>query len=257
MIRSSKMRRLARGLIVRLLDPLPDNWLQSLLVEVAKHRAQKLPPADGLRFLFGLDAAFYPLHGQLAIAYDGGLHTKHRHIHYHDFFVERIQSGQRVLDIGCGIGAVAYDVAEKAGAHVIGIDLSTDNITMARQRYSHPRVEFRVGDALHRLPDGSFDVVILSNVLEHLPERSAFLRRVQKVARPSRFLIRVPVFERHWSVPLKRELGVEWRLDPTHETEYTPESFAEEMVSAGLEIVHQEVRWGEIWAEATTETDER
>lgn len=49
---------------------------------------------------------------------------------------------------------------------------------------------------------------------------------------------------------LKRELGVEWRLDPTHETEYTLESFAEELAAASLRITHQEVRWGEIWAEA-------
>ena len=66
---------------------------------------------------------------------------------------------------------------------------------------------------------------------------------------PSRFLIRVPVFERDWRVPLKRELGVEWRLDPTHETEYTLESFEKEMAAAGLRITYQEVRWGEIWAE--------
>jgi hypothetical protein len=45
-------------------------------------------------------------------------------------------------------------------------------------------------------------------------------------------------------------LGVEWRLDNTHETEYTLESYFEEMAAAGLCIVHQEVRWGEIWSEA-------
>jgi hypothetical protein len=97
--------------------------------------------------------------------------------------------------------------------------------------------------------DERFDVVVLSNILEHLPERPAFLRRMQQAARPSRMLIRVPLFERDWQVPLKRELGVEWRLDPTHETEYTLESFVDEVTQAGCRIVHQEVRWGEIWAE--------
>ena len=55
--------------------------------------------------------------------------------------------------------------------------------------------------------------------------------------------------KRSGRVPLKRELDVEWRLDPTHETEYTVESFAEEMAEAGLAVTHQDVRWGEIWAE--------
>jgi hypothetical protein len=89
----------------------------------------------------------------------------------------------------------------------------------------------------------------MSNVLEHLPQRPRFLRSVQQVARPARFLIRVPLFERHWSVPLKRELGVEWRLDRTHETEYTLESFSDEMAESVLNTLHHEVRWGEIWAE--------
>jgi hypothetical protein len=72
---------------------------------------------------------------------------------------------------------------------------------------------------------------------------------VQAKLTPSRWLIRVPLFERHWSVPLKQELGIDYRLDPTHQIEYTQESFAAEMRQTGLEIVHQEVRWGEIWAE--------
>ena len=201
------------------------------------------------RFLFRLDAALYGLEGRKAIEYDGGIHTKHRHMRYHDFFVSRIRTGERVLDIGCGMGAVAYDVAEKAGACVVAMDLDPANVAQARGRYAHPRVEYRVGDALRELPDGPFDVVILSNVLEHLPDRPLFLRRVQEVARPSRFLIRVPLFERDWRVPLKRELGVEWRLDLTHETEYTLESWAEEVATAGLKVAHQEVRWGEVWAE--------
>ena len=243
------VRRKARGFLLAILDRLSTVQLESLIYQLVARRVAALPADEALRFLFRLDSAFYPLQGKKAIEYGGGIHTKHRHIRYHDFFTGRIHAGERVLDIGCGMGAVAYDVAEKAGAHVVGIDLSADNIALARERYAHPRVEYRVGDALQELPDGPFDVVILSNVLEHLPERPAFLRRVQEVARPSRFLIRVPLFERHWSVPLKRELGVEWRLDATHETEYTLESFAEEIAAAGSQITHQEVRWGEIWAE--------
>ncbi len=98
--------------------------------------------------------------------------------------------------------------------------------------------------------EGPFDAVILSNVLEHLPNRSQFLREMVERLRPSRILLRVPVFERDWRVPLKQELGIDYRLDPTHLAEYTLESFAAEMADAGLDVIHQEARWGEIWAEA-------
>lgn len=238
-----------KSLPALLLSQLPPEILEKLLVRTVGCRVRTLPPVDGLRFLFRLDEGLYHYQKKQAGAYGGGIHPKHRLTRYHDFFADRVRACERVLDIGCGIGAVAYDVAEKVGAYVVGIDLNPANIAQARQRYAHPGVEYRVGDALQELPDDPFDVVILSNVLEHLPERPAFLRRVQEVARPSRFLIRVPLFERDWRVPLKRELGVEWRLDPTHETEYTLETFAAEIAEAGLIVTHQEVHWGEIWAE--------
>ncbi|MDR2051746.1 MAG: glycosyltransferase [Deltaproteobacteria bacterium] len=207
-------------------------------------------PADALRLLFTLDQRLYALQGARAVAYDNGVHTKHRHTRYHDFFVKRLHPGERVLDIGCGNGFLAWDMAEKGGALVTGIDLAPENIRIARERFSHPRVTHIRGDALRDLPEGEYETVVLSNVLEHLPECAAFLRKALAALRPARCLIRVPLFERDWRVPLKKELGLEWRLDATHETEYTLESFAEEMDAAGLAVIHQEIRWSEIWCEA-------
>ena len=223
--------------------------LETLLVEIVTRRICTLPADEALRLLFRLQGALYPALGRKAVEYGGGTHTNHRHTRYHDFFTSRVQPEERVLDVGCGIGAVAYDLAERSGAWVVGVDLSPENIETACHRYRHPRVEYRVEDGLRGSQDGRFDVVVLSNILEHLPERPAFLRRIQQAVQPSRMLIRVPLFERDWQVPLKRELGVEWRLDTTHETEYTLESFVDEITKAGCRIVHQEVRWGEIWAE--------
>ena len=57
------------------------------------------------------------------------------------------------------------------------------------------------------------------------------------------------MFNRDWRVPLKKELGLPYLLDDTHFTEYTQESFEQEMTSSGLSVVHLEVRWAEIWAE--------
>lgn len=222
--------------------------VESLVGQLVSSRTSEMSSAEALRFLFRLDGFFYSLEGQKAIDYDGGIHTKHRHTRYHDFFVKNIQPAERVLDIGCGSGALAYDVANQSQAHVTAIDLNPENITMANQRYSHPRVKYIVGDVLQKLLDGPFEVVILSNVLEHLNERPAFLSRLRNTVSPKRFLVRVPLFERDWRVPLKRELGAEWRLDVTHETEYTLESFGEEMVAAGLRIDYHAVKWGEIWA---------
>jgi glycosyltransferase involved in cell wall biosynthesis/SAM-dependent methyltransferase len=206
-------------------------------------------PAEALRLLCTLDQRLYALQGAQSVAYDNGVHTKHRHTRYHDFFVKRLRPGERVLDIGCGNGFLARDMADKGGALVTGIDHAPENIRIARERFAHPRVTYIHGNALTDLPAGEYETVVLSNVLEHLPERAAFLRGVQAALRPERYLIRVPLFERDWRVPLKKELGLEWRLDPTHETEYTPETFNYETAEAGLTVTHMEIHWSEIWCE--------
>jgi 2-polyprenyl-3-methyl-5-hydroxy-6-metoxy-1,4-benzoquinol methylase len=211
--------------------------------------AEAHTPEQTLRFLFELDARLYAMQGRMAVAYGNGIHTKHRHIRYHDFFVDRVRAGETVLDIGCGNGALAFDLASRAGAIVTAIELHEANLRIARDRHAHPNVTYLCGDATRDLPLGHYDVVVLSNVLEHIDDRVGFLRGVDGAARPSRWLIRVPLFERDWRVPLKKELGLEWRLDATHCTEYTLESFAEEVHAAGLVIAHRECRWGEIWSE--------
>lgn len=244
-----QIRSLLNLLLTLWLKRLSLKQLETLLNELLSKRADALSPEEALRFLFRIETELYSLEGKKAIEYGGGVHTKHRHLRYHEFFIKRVYPGEQVLDIGCGIGILAYEVAEKAGAYVTGIDLNPKNIAYALKHYQHPRCTFLKGDALKELPDRAFEVVILSNVLEHLSERAFFLKRIQELLKPSRILIRVPLFERDWRVPLRQELGVEWRLDPTHETEYTSESFQEEMTQAKLKITYQEIRWGEIWAE--------
>jgi len=205
--------------------------------------------AEALRRLFAVDDLLQGEIDQLAIRRDGGVHPKHRLTRYHDFFVDRVGRGERVLDVGCGKGELAHDLAERAGASVVGIDVLPEKIAFARDRFPHPRVEYVEADVHEFSPAEQFDKVVLSNVLEHLAEREALLRRIVKDARPKRILIRVPAFDRHWHVPLRRELGIAYFSDPTHETEYVVETLRSELERADLELTSLEARWGELWAE--------
>lgn len=238
-----------KNLILDVLATLPALLLEKLIRISVLARLKQCAPREALCFLFNLDSFLYTHEGKKAIEYGGGVHTKHRHTRYHDFFVAKIKKGEKVYDIGCGIGALACDIAEKSGAFVTAVDISAENIDQARRLFSHKRIHYICGNALSDIAVQACDVIVLSNVLEHLPDRTLFLREIQRLLKAERFLIRVPLFEREWRVPLRQELGVEWRLDPTHETEYSRESFREEMTSAGLSIVSVEVQWSEIWAE--------
>ena len=205
-----------------------------------------VPASTVLRWLCRLDNAVYRATSRAAVWYGGGLHVKHRLTAYHDFFLARVASGERVLDIGCGHGALAGDLAG-LGAVVTGVDRDQAAIREARSRYARTGARFVAADA-SRLPPGPSDVVILSNVLEHLDDRVAFLKAVVASSGAARVLVRVPLFERDWRVPLKRELGVDFRLDPTHRVEHTLQDFDTEIADAGLLVEDRQVRWGEIWA---------
>jgi len=127
--------RLLALFLLQIFKRLSTDSVERLFSKLIKQRTTALQADDALRFLFRFDAFLYSLQGPKAREYDGGTHTKHRHTRYHNFFVDRISPGERVLDIGCGDGALTYDVAEKSGAHVVGIDINADNIKIAQQRH--------------------------------------------------------------------------------------------------------------------------
>lgn len=222
--------------------------------------ARRLDPPDRVRFLMALDAPIYEQQGIAAVAASAttlggdGLHPKHRIMRYHDFFTDRINPGERVIDLGCGVGALACSIATRCGARVVGMDLSDQALDAARARIGESNTDDRVrlirGDITTDRAEGSFDVLVLSNVLEHLRDRSALLAQYRAWYGVSRFLIRVPALDRAWQVPFKRELGIEWRLDDTHELEYTRDSLDVELREAGLTITDLTTRWGEYWLEA-------
>ncbi len=208
----------------------------------------KEKPEKGSRSLLRVSNRLGWFIDQAAINYDGGIHPKHRLTEYHFFFTERLVHHEKVLDVGCGTGAVSHSLAA-SGAMVTGIDVNGQNIRLARKKFQHQNLEFIEGDITQRLPDRPFRTIVLSNVLEHIERRKRLLQALLKTYHPKRMLIRVPMVNRDWSVPFKKELGLPYFSDPTHHTEYTEESFEREMVNAGCVINHKEIKWGEIWAE--------
>lgn len=196
-----------------------------------------------LRILVGLHNFAY--HMISFFASSTGTHPKHEILQYHKFFVENIRAGDEVLDVGCGHGEVSFDVAQKA-AKVVGIDISPKHITIAQKKYQWENLEFVVGDAITYHWSQTFDVVILSNVLEHIKQRPEFLRRLARVA--PKILIRVPMLTRDWLTVYKKNEGLEYRLDNTHYIEYTLEDFRREMALADLEIVQCHINFGELYA---------
>jgi SAM-dependent methyltransferase len=109
-----------------------------------------------------------------------------------------------VLEIGCATGELIAAMPVRPGGRRLGLDISAENIAAARQRF--PSVEFVCGDfrtldfgAAGRercgAPRERFDCVVLSDVLEHVPDDAAFLR--DAAALGERVLVNLPL-EDNW-----------------------------------------------------------
>ena len=76
----------------------------------------------------------------------------------------------RVLDVGCGIGASSHSFsAGRSWLQVHGVDISPNNIEIARRLFAHTSLNFTASD-MSRVPDGGpYDLIALLDVYEHIP----------------------------------------------------------------------------------------
>jgi SAM-dependent methyltransferase len=97
-----------------------------------------------------------------------------------------------VLDLGCGDGRITALLARE-GAEVTGVDPS--EVALERARAANPGLDFRAPAPDGSLPfaDGSFDVVVCVNVLEHVADTQRLMSEARRVLRPGgRLAIAVP-----------------------------------------------------------------
>jgi cyclopropane fatty-acyl-phospholipid synthase-like methyltransferase len=83
-----------------------------------------------------------------------------------------MQPGHAVLEIGCGIGTVSGLIGAVLGPEgsLVAIDISPKSVATARSRLAGlQNIEFKAGDVLSIELSGSFDVVVLPDVIEHIP----------------------------------------------------------------------------------------
>lgn len=111
------------------------------------------------------------------------------HLSIYHFFSSFCR-GKDVLDAGCGTGYGAALLAERGAASVVGFDLDRRSVRYARRHYGSPAVRFEVRDGeAPALPAGAFDVVVCSNMMEHLRDPASFLHATALALRPAGVLL--------------------------------------------------------------------
>ena len=109
-----------------------------------------------------------------------------------------IRPGMRVLDLGCGVGDVAFVAADLVGpdGYVVGVDRSAEALARARIRAGQrglAQVEFFEGDIHDPAPSGPFDAVVERAVLMYVPDPAEVLRRQATVLRAGGLVVPIEI----------------------------------------------------------------
>jgi len=126
-----------------------------------------------------------------------------------DLNVLGLRDGQRALDLGCGAGRHVHAMYYHAECHVVGIDLGFDDVKRTREGFgSCPDMDpetrrafsLSVGNALSLpFPDASFDKIVCSEVLEHIPDYRQAVAEIERILKPGGTLaVSVPRYFPEW-----------------------------------------------------------
>lgn len=122
---------------------------------------------------------------------------------YFDIPLQKLQA----LDVGGSTGIIDDYLADYLGA-VVGVDIDAKAVEFATQTFTRGNLYFHVGDAMNlRVPDDTFDIVICSQIYEHVPDSRKMIKEIFRVLRPggvcyfaasNRFMWNEP----HYNLPL-------------------------------------------------------
>ena len=164
------------SLVSTSLSELTDAELHRAFQRLFHERRVRLEPAsradliEELSLYQELDQALQYHMNLLASDVYEGKHPKHWLWKSHKQFVlDRVEPGERVLDVGCGASAYLLWMAEK-GCKVTGCDINPERIEQAKTILSHENLSFEVRDVTTDLPAEPYDTVICSHVIEHIDD---------------------------------------------------------------------------------------
>ena len=152
-------------------------------------------------------------------------------------------SGKSVLDVGCGAGRLGAYLREQGATRVVGCDIAVDAITAASQNLDHAFTYDVATDSLSRLcGEEKFDVVVATELIEHLFQPARLLQEVKSVLKPDGvFIVTTPNFLL-WSNRLRMLFGQfqytkTGLLDESHVHFFTYNTLHQIVKEEGLTVV--------------------
>ena len=113
---------------------------------------------------------------------------------------------KKILEVGCGTGFFAYNVAKKGGK-ILGIDYSSKAINLAKSQFSHQNLDFQQLD-VNNIKE-KFDVIVSNGTLEHMDDPLKTLKLFKKHLNPKGCII---ITSPNWTNPRGYILLTLWYL---------------------------------------------
>ena len=175
----------------------------------------------------------------------------------------RVRPGDFALDLCCGTGDWTLALANAVGprGHVVGLDLSPEMLTVARQKvtaaHRQSQITLKSGDAMHLpYPDNTFNVVTIGFGLRNVPDAQRVLNEMARVVKPGGQVVCLetsqptnPVIHAGWQVYFGHLVPLMGRVVAHHYQAYnylqrtthefvSAETLAQMFTQAGLTQVH-------------------
>ncbi len=152
---------------------------------------------------------------------------------YH-FICQQLPPKSKVLEVGCFLGHYCKHF-QSLGMEVTGLDISPEVIEQGRQLY--PGLDLRCVDELwpQELLEERFDVVVASEVIEHVLHPQPFLEQIFKALKPNGKLLLTTQNSNAIHYRLRMLVG-RFRWDPTHLRLYSRPELETELTTAGFNI---------------------
>lgn len=168
------------------------------------------------------------------------MHPKHLYVSERPWYLDHLDSCETLVDLGSGLGTACTAAVQKAGCKTaIGIERDWKNLKSAAVLAGRASsTEWINGDLEDPLPlaDESADIILISDVLEHLNNRHSLLTETRRVLkRGGKVLISVPNRDTSWKRKLRHH-GLSSFDDDDHKIEYSEDELRKEIESAGFSI---------------------
>lgn len=160
------------------------------------------------------------------------------------------RTGERILDCGCGMGFTLRVLAQLYDCRLFGVERNPETVRRARSELDASVGVARADATRLPFPDAAFDKVLMTEVLEHIPDEQAALREIRRVLRPGGiYVLSVPNANYpFWWDPLNKSLEallhthfpshIWWLAGiwADHERLYTPEGIRSALQRAEFEV---------------------